>query len=146
MRWLAIAVVVGLLACGSSGGGTDTTPATDPGVAVDVAAPADLGAPADVAAPADVPALPDPGVDTVTGATKKMLDSTHKGWGKPACWTCHTADAHNDGKDPYGCVPCHGKNGAHKGHGGADPCGSCHKTPHAETGFPDPLSCKSCHP
>jgi hypothetical protein len=133
--------VIGFLACGGGSGGTDVAPAADPGSAVDTVAPAGDAIPA-----ADVPATTDTRVDTVTGATKRMLDDTHAGWQKPACWTCHTADAHNDGKDPYACVPCHGTNGAGPGHAGADPCGSCHSPAHADTGFPDPLSCKSCHP
>ncbi len=100
--------------------------------------------------PADVAEVADPGtdasVDTVTGATKLKLTDEHDGWQKAACWSCHTADDHNDGKDPYLCVGCHGTNGAPSGHGGATPCSGCHApSPHGEEGFPDPLSCKTCH-
>ena len=108
----------------------------------------------------DVPALDgmvDPGVgsdkgadlavDTVTGATKLILADTHTGWGNPKCWGCHTADDHNDGKDPYLCIGCHGKNGALAAHSDrGSPCSGCHDpAPHGSDGFPDPLSCMSCH-
>ena len=119
----------------------------------------------DEAGPDDVAEIADPGaeaaldtvtgndtgldeaaVDTVTGATKLMLTDAHGGWQQPACWSCHAADDHNDGKDPYLCVGCHGTNGAPAGHGGATPCSGCHSpAPHGEEGFPDPLSCKTCH-
>ena len=136
--WALLLVgTLGLSCDSSSTTGTDqTTPVdviadndtlVDPGVAPDVAR--------------------ELGVDTVTGATKLILDNTHSGWGNPKCWDCHTADEHNDGKDPYLCIGCHGKNGAPKvpaGHSGTPPCSGCH-TPHSNEGFPDPLSCQSCH-
>lgn len=85
-------------------------------------------------------------VDAVTGATKLIVDSTHAGWKNPECRSCHTPDDHNDGKDPYLCIGCHGTNGSSAGHGGGTPCSGCHSPlPHGTDGFPDPLSCKSCH-
>jgi hypothetical protein len=135
--WMRILAASGLLAlatalaCESSG-----TP------------PADTAQPADAVADTPVPADPGPrtDLDAVTGATKLMLDDTHDGWQKAACWDCHTADDHDDGKDPYLCVGCHGNNGAPAGHGGESPCSGCHAPPpHGAEGFPDPLSCRGCH-
>jgi hypothetical protein len=112
--------------------------------------PSDLGPRPDVPADTAPDVATDDGaghdVDAVTGATKLILDDTHPGWQKAACWDCHTADDHNDGKDPYLCTGCHGTNGAPAGHGGASPCAGCHDPlPHGVEGFPDPLSCRTCH-
>jgi hypothetical protein len=138
-RPLLTAILLGVLglSCDSaSSGGADQSAIPD--VVADPASPADPGVTPDAGT--------DQGVDTVTGATKLILDDTHPGWQQPACWGCHTADDHNDGKDPYMCIGCHGKDGAPAGHGGASPCAGCHTTPpHGSEGFPDPLSCKSCH-
>lgn len=137
MRALGIAGALALAASLACEAGNPSNDAVQP--------PADV--PADVAA--DVPAPADNGprtdVDTVTGATKKILTDTHPGWQKAACWDCHTADDHNDGKDPYLCIGCHGTNGAPAGHSGESPCSGCHQVPHAAEGFPDPLSCRACH-
>ncbi len=74
------------------------------------------------------------------------LTSAHPGWNDPACWSCHGEDGHNAGLDPYGCVPCHGRNGAPDGHYDTHSCDGCHGAPHGAEGFPDPDSCVVCHP
>ena len=85
--------------------------------------------------------------DTTTGATRLILENSHPGWEEPSCWNCHTADDHNDGKDPYLSVGCHGTNGAQAmPHGDRSKCVDCHDPlPHGTEGFPDPLSCRGCH-
>ena len=162
--WVLAAVLV--LSCESSNGtATDehvaADVAQDPGSANDVAS-TDPGSVPDEGSSSDV--AQDPGsdwdakVDTVSGATKLILDDsnhTHHmndqdSWRNPNCWACHTEDSHNEALDPYLCVTCHGRNGAEDGHGGATPCSGCHDvttlaTPHAAEGFPDPSSCQTCH-
>lgn len=143
MRGLLLATMISaaslLLACESSSGTSDTTPP-----------PADVPGDPGVPDPGPSPdAVTDSGVDTVTGATKLILTDAHPGWNQPKCWDCHTADDHNDGKDPYLCIGCHGTDGAPhlpSGHTGTPPCLGCHGTvTHQGDGFPDPLSCTSCH-
>ena len=149
MRRLPLLVVVagilGLSCTSSNSNGTD--PGATPDVVADPGSPADPGTLPDVAA--------ESGVDTITGATKLILtEVTHAAWNDPRCWNsgCHTADTHNDGKDPYMCIGCHGIQGAAAKPGHTDrgtPCGKsgCHSPlPHGTDGFPDPLSCKACHP
>ena len=79
------------------------------------------------------------------------LDSSHAGWKQADCWNsgCHSRDnTHKSGRDPAGCVECHGRNGAPRGHGGEPPCATCHEAQHGgeERGFDDPGSCNTCHP
>ncbi len=87
-------------------------------------------------------------VDTAPGDTTASgeLTSAHTGWKDPACWACHSEDEHNSGMEPWGCVPCHGTNGAPAGHTDSTPCSGCHSQPHGADGFPDPDSCLACHP
>jgi hypothetical protein len=89
---------------------------------------------------------PDDPTDSDPGTSGGVLTSGHPGWQDPSCWSCHGEDAHNSGLDPYGCVTCHGSNGAPSGHTDASPCSGCHGAPHGAEGFPDPESCQRCHP
>ncbi|OQX83067.1 hypothetical protein B6D60_11095 [candidate division KSB1 bacterium 4484_87] len=80
------------------------------------------------------------------------LTSSHPGWQKPNCWECHQPEkVHPDSNftieknPPYTCVACHGNNGAPKGHRQFPPCGDCHLQKHSDMGFPDPVSCQTCH-
>ena len=109
---------------------------------VDSIEPSDIAA--DLAQPEDLQTIE---VDATTGATSKgaTLDNNHDGWKKAACWGCHTEDEHNLGLDPYLCIGCHGTNGATGGHK-TGTCGGCHGASHGADGFPDPLSCQTCHP
>lgn len=111
-------------------------------VAADLAAPQEIAT--DLAAPEDLQTIE---VDAITGATGRgrTLDNGHDGWEKAKCWNCHEEDDHNTGLDPYLCAGCHGTNGAPGGHK-TGTCSGCHGTPHGDTGFPDPLSCQTCHP
>jgi len=86
--------------------------------------------------------------DTDSDADADVLTSAHTGWKDPCCSDCHPDDDHRKGLDPYECARCHGGNGASGGHLGATPCTGCHPGYHACTGsqFPDPLSCRTCHP
>ena len=89
------------------------------------------------------------------GPAPSKLTSSHTGWIKALCFTCHDGTT---GKYPHGsesydepkCAECHGYNGApHKDHAttGNSGCMGCHGTTtdnHASS-FSSPGDCVACH-
>ncbi len=138
---LTLFVIFGLWACGSGDDSnldaTDTTQTQDGVTSTDTTTQDSVSK--------DLAGIED--VDAFTGATghAEPLVESHSGWKNPTCWTCHEADTHNEGLDPYLCADCHGTNGAPAGHSDSNTCNTCHDEPHGAEGFPVPLSCKACH-
>jgi hypothetical protein len=86
-----------------------------------------------------------------------QLDSRHQGWQRAGCGECHPTgqDDHFADRRPWECAECHGTNGAPRGHGGSPPCLGCHQAGGGQVAapaheppaaFPDPRSCRTCHP
>jgi hypothetical protein len=79
------------------------------------------------------------------------LATTHSGWAKPLCLSCHNgtkAKAPHSGYRNPECVSCHGYNGArHKSHATTfSTCNNsgCHESQH-ETYVQVPADCIACH-
>ncbi len=90
------------------------------------------------------------GVDAITSATpgvaEVVLTSSHAGWGRTNCASCHNEN-HDSGYTESTCTNCHGINGsphrppahAHKG------CSECHRNTHSEIRPVVPDDCITCH-
>jgi phytoene dehydrogenase-like protein len=90
------------------------------------------------------------GVDALTSATpgvaEAVLTSSHAGWGRNNCSSCHSEN-HDSGYTEPTCTNCHGLNGspqrlpahAHTG------CSECHRNAHPEIMPSSPDDCITCH-
>jgi len=88
-------------------------------------------------------------VDAVSSASPErdsaVLKSSHAGWQKAGCLSCHEG-AHLGGFTDGECVTCHGNNGAPQraaGHASRD-CVSCHSDRHPDLTFTE-SQCIACH-
>jgi len=149
---LVVGLAVALLGCGDDSGPRPDLATLDGGKDGAISDAKAWDAPlADGKGVADHAAVTDKGQSS-DGKTAKLLTSSHTGWKKTACATCHTLPpTGHTTSNTWECAKCHGGNGAcdpngsnssKKNHAATMGCVTCHSQKH---GFSTNTACASCH-